>query len=148
MLERLYRNNVLTNLVFVLVLIVGVLSYLQMPREQDPTINFNWIDISTLAPGMAAEDVEKRVTDILEEGIRNVSDIKFVQSTSRDNFSNVLVRFNDLNERDFDKRTTDLRREIQGKQRQLPEGVEDPVIYEVTTERISNRNGCGDRGSE
>ncbi len=133
MLERLYQNHVLTNLVFVLVLIVGILSYLQMPREQDPTINFNWIDISTLAPGMAAQDVEQRVTDILEDGIRKVSDIKFVQSTSRDSFSNVLVRFNDLSEREFDKRTTDLRREIQDKQRQLPEGVEDPTIFEVTT---------------
>lgn len=133
MLERLYQNHVLTNLVFVLVMIVGVLSYLQMPRQQDPTINFNWIDISTLAPGMAAQDVEQRVTDILEEGIRKVSDIKFVQSTSRDSFSHVLVRFNELNEREFDKRINDLRREIQDKQRQLPEAVEDPSIFEVTT---------------
>lgn len=133
MLTRLYNNHVLTNLVFVLVLIVGVLSYFQMPREQDPTINFNWIDISTLAPGMAAQDVEKRVTDVLEEGIRKVGDIKFTQSTSRDSFSNVLVRFNDLDERTFDKRLNDLRRELQDKQRQLPEGVEDPYIYEVTT---------------
>ncbi len=133
MLEKLYQNHVLTNLVFVLVLLVGVLSYLQMPREQDPSINFNWIDISTLAPGMAAQDVEQRVTDILEDGIRKVGDIKFVQSTSRDSFSNVLVRFNDLDEREFDKRISDLRREIQDKQRQLPEGVEDPSIFEVTT---------------
>jgi len=133
MLETLYKNHVLTNLVFVLVLIVGVLSYFQMPREQDPTINFNWIDISTLAPGMAAQDVEKRVTDVLEEGIRKVGDIKFAQSTSRDSFSNILVRFNDLDERTFDKRLNDLRRELQDKQRQLPVGVEDPYIYEVTT---------------
>ena len=133
MLARLYQNHVLTNLVFVLVLIVGVLSYLQMPRQQDPTINFNWIDISTLAPGMAAQDVEQRVTDIIEEGIRKVSDIKFVQSTSRDSFSNILVRFNELGEREFDKRLNDLRREIQDKQRQFPEGVEDPAISEITT---------------
>ena len=133
MLERLYQNHVLTNLVFVLVLIVGVLSYLQMPRQQDPTINFNWIDISTLAPGMAAQDVEQRVTDILEEGIRKVADIKFVQSTSRDSFSNILVRFNELDEREFDKRVNDLRREIQDKQGLLPNGVEDPGIAEITT---------------
>ncbi len=80
--ERILRNHVLTNLTFVLVLVVGVLSYLQMPREQDPTINFNWIDISTVAPGMAAEDVEKRVTDVLEEGIRRISDVNFVSSSS------------------------------------------------------------------
>ncbi len=133
MLQKLYQNHVLTNLVFVLVLIVGVWSYFLMPREQDPTINFNWIDISTLAPGMAAQDVETRITDILEEGIRKVGDIKFSQSTSRDSFSNILVRFNDLSEREFDKRLSDLRRELQDKQRLLPDSVEDPYIYEVTT---------------
>lgn len=133
MLQKLYQNHVLTNLVFVLVLIVGVWSYFLMPREQDPTINFNWIDISTLAPGMAAQDVEKRITDILEEGIRKVGDVKFSQSTSRDSFSNILVRFNDLSERQFDKRLNDLRRELQDKQRLLPDGIEDPYIFEVTT---------------
>jgi multidrug efflux pump subunit AcrB len=74
-LTGLYANHVLANLTFVLVLVVGFLSFMQMPREQDPEINFNWIDISTVVPGMAAEDVEKRVTDILEEAIENVSDI-------------------------------------------------------------------------
>ncbi len=133
MLQQLYKNNVLTNLVFILVLVVGVLSYMQMPREQDPTINFNWIDISTLAPGMAAEDVEKRVTDILEEGARKVSDIKFVESTSRDSYSNLLVRFNDIDPRTFDKRIADLRREIQNRESDLPDNVESPFIFEVTT---------------
>ncbi len=131
--ERFLSNHVLTNLVFVLVLVVGMLSYFLMPREQDPTINFNWIDISTVAPGMSAEDVEKRVTDVLEDGIRKVGDIKFVSSRSQDSFSNVLVRFNDLSEREFDKRITDLRREIQNRESELPDAVESPFIFEVTT---------------
>ena len=36
------------NLTFVLVMVVGVLSYLALPRQQDPTINFNWIIITTV----------------------------------------------------------------------------------------------------
>ena len=84
MFERLLRNHVLANITFLLVIAMGVSSYLVMPREQDPTINFNWIDITTVYPGASTPDVEQQVTNVLEDAIRKVSDIKFVSSNSRD----------------------------------------------------------------
>lgn len=134
MLLRLFRNHVLANLLFGLVIVMGVLSYSLMPREQDPTINFNWIDITTVQPGAATEDVEKRITDVIEEAVRKVPDIKFVSSTSRKGVSSILARFNDdIGDDEFDKRLTDLRREIQNKEDELPDEAESPVITEVTT---------------
>ncbi|HSH41668.1 MAG TPA: efflux RND transporter permease subunit [Arenicellales bacterium] len=130
---RLLQNHVLANLLFALVLAVGIASYLLLPRQQDPTINFNWIDITTVFPGASATDVEARVTDVLEEAIRNVSDIDFVSSNSREGVSSILVRFEDISEREFDQRVTSLRREIQNKDDELPDEVEDPYIFEVTS---------------
>ena len=104
LLRRLLKNHVLANAMFIVVLLVGTLTYIQMPRAQDPEINFNWISIVTFLPGASAEDVEKLVTDPLEEAIQQVADIKFVSSTSRESLSNILVRFNDISERMFDKR--------------------------------------------
>ena len=131
--QVLLRNHVLTNLTFILVLVVGFLSYLALPRQQDPTINFNWIIITTILPGAAALDVEKKVTDPLEDAIRKLQDVKFMSSSSRESFSNILVRFNDIDNRTFDKRVNDLRREIQNKEDELPEAAEDPVILEITS---------------
>jgi len=133
MLAKLFQNHVLANLTFVLVLTMGFLSYNLLPRQQDPTINFNWIDITTVLPGAAAEDVEKRVTEVLEKKIRQISDIKFVSSLSRESISNVLVRFNDIPERTFDKRTADLRREVQNAESELPPDADSPVIFEITS---------------
>ncbi|WP_455200350.1 efflux RND transporter permease subunit, partial [Kaarinaea lacus] len=134
LLRRLIKNHVLANAMFVVVLLVGTLTYIQMPRAQDPEINFNWISIVTFLPGASAEDVEKLVTDPLEEAIAQVADIKFVSSTSRENMSNILVRFNDITERVFDKRVNDLRREVQSKTNaELPEDVDDPQILEITS---------------
>ena len=133
-LQRLLQNHVLANATFVVVLLVGVLTYFKMPRAQDPEINFNWISIVTRLPGASAEDVEKLVTDPLEEAIQQVADIKFVSSTSRESLSNILVRFNDISERIFDKRLNDLRREVQSKTNaELPELVDDPQILEITS---------------
>ncbi|MEN8214273.1 MAG: efflux RND transporter permease subunit, partial [Pseudomonadota bacterium] len=80
MWDILLRNHVLANLTFVLVLVVGLLSYQLLPRQQDPTINFNWIVITTILPGAAALDVEQKVTDPLEDAVRKVQDIKFLSS--------------------------------------------------------------------
>ena len=113
MIRRLLSNHVLVNLAFVLVLAVGTWSYLTLPRQQDPTLNFNWIVITTILPGASALDVEKKVTDPIEDALRNIKDIKFVSSNSRGSVSSILVRFQDISERDFDKRVSDLRREIQ-----------------------------------
>jgi multidrug efflux pump subunit AcrB len=134
MLRKILENHVLANITFVVILVVGSLAYLQMPRSQDPEINFNWISVLTTLPGASAEDVEKLVTDPLEEGIQKVPDTRFVSSNSREGISSILVRFNDINERTFDKRLNDLRREVQNKAAaELPDAAEDPLILEITT---------------
>jgi len=132
--RTLLTNHPLVNILFSVVLIMGVVSYLQMPREQDPEINFNFVSILTVLPGTTAADVEELVTAPLEDALRNVQNIRFVSSSSRENISNILVRFRELNEREFDKRVTDLRREIQSKTNdELPADVEDPYIMEITS---------------
>ncbi|WGZ93852.1 MAG: efflux RND transporter permease subunit [Candidatus Thiothrix putei] len=133
MYRRLIQNHVLANLTFVLVLIIGFTAYNTMPRQQDPTINFNWISIITALPGASAEDVEKRVTDPLEDAIRGIPDMKFVSSNSRANISSLLVRFEDIDERTFDKRLADLRREIQNAENLLPAEAMDSIVLEITT---------------
>ncbi len=134
LLERLLQHHVLANLTFVLVLVMGTLSYFSLPKEKDPTINFNWIQINTFMPGASPEDIEKRVTQPLEEGIARVSDIRFISSTSRASMSSIIVRFEDISERLFDKRLADLRREIQYiDNARLPEEADSPFIIELTS---------------
>ncbi|RFA29238.1 cation transporter [Alkalilimnicola ehrlichii] len=134
LLRAFLSNHVLANIAFVVVIILGVLAYLALPRAQDPEVNFNWISIITAFPGASAADVEKLVTDPLEEAIENVPDIRFVSSTSREGLSDILVRFDDIGTRAFERRLNDLRREVQNKSSQeLPVAAEDPLIREITT---------------
>lgn len=134
MLKSLLTNHPLVNILFLVVFMMGLISYLSMPREQDPEINFNWVIVRTILPGASAEDVEQLVTGPLEDAIRNVQDIRWVISTTRENASNILIRFRDLSEREFDKRINDIRREVQAKSNdELPDEAEDPYILEVTT---------------
>ncbi|HRX71622.1 MAG TPA: efflux RND transporter permease subunit [Candidatus Competibacteraceae bacterium] len=133
-IRALITNHPLANIAFVVVILMGLIAYSRMPREQDPEINFNWINIATVLPGASAEDVEKRVTNPLEDAVRKVQDTKFVISSSREGLSNILVRFRDIPLRVFDKRVNDLRREIQNQaSAELPIEAEDPEILEITS---------------
>ena len=133
MYRLLLQNHVLANLTFILILAIGYLSYQGMPRQQDPTINFNWISIITILPGASAEDVESRITDPIEDSINGIADINFVSSNSRENTSSVLVRFEDLKPEVYDKRLADLRRELQSVQAQLPIETIESRIIEITS---------------
>ncbi len=134
MYKSLLTNHPLVNILFTVVLVMGATSYMEMPREQDPEINFNWVMVTTVLPGASAEDVEELVTGPLEDALRNVQDIRWVISTTRENSSSILIRFRDLSETLFDKRINDVRREIQNKANdELPEDITDPHILEITT---------------
>ncbi len=134
MYKSLLTNHPLVNILFVVVLVMGAMSYLNLPREQDPEINFNWVMVNTVLPGASAEDVEELVTGPLEDAIRNVQDIRWVISSTRESSSSILVRFRDLSESMFDKRINDVRREVQNKANdEVPEDATDPYILEVTT---------------
>ena len=133
-MRSLLTNHPLANIAFVVVMLLGLISYSQMPREQDPEINFNWVNITTVLPGASAEDVERLITNPLEDAIQGVADIRFVSSSSRESVSSMLVRFREINERTFDKRMNDLRREIQNKAAsELPSEASEPRILEITT---------------
>jgi len=132
--QALIRNHPLANITFVVVLLMGVLAYLSMPREQDPEINFNWLIVTSVLPGAAAEDVERKVTQPLEDAVAKIGDIRFISSISRESVSTVLVRFRDMPASTFDKHVSDLRREVQATaDRDLPPEVDDPRVDEITT---------------
>ncbi len=132
--QALIRNHPFANITFAVVLLMGVLAYLNMPREQDPEINFNWLIVTAVLPGAGAGDVEKKVTQPLEDAVARIGDIRFISSVSREGVATVLVRFRDIPAATFDKRVADLRREVQAAaDRDLPAEVDDPTVDEITT---------------
>ncbi len=133
MLKRLLQNHALANLAFLLVVVMGLIAYIEMPREQDPSIDLNWVNITTTLPGASASDVEKRVTEPLEEALEKVADIRFISSNSLQDASSILVRFDEIDDETFRSRLADVRREVQNKLGELPDEAEQPDIVEINT---------------
>ena len=76
-------------------LYIGFTSYNAMPRENFPEIVDTKVYISTPYPGNTAEDIERLITDPLEEKLKNVSNVVDITSTSQEDYSIITVEFDE-----------------------------------------------------
>lgn len=89
-------NNKTTMYVLItLILILGTGAYFSMPRENFPEIKETKIYISSIYPGNTAEDVEKLITDPIEDKLKTVSNVVEITSTSQEDYSIVIVEFDE-----------------------------------------------------
>ncbi|MEM6394124.1 MAG: efflux RND transporter permease subunit, partial [Planctomycetota bacterium] len=91
----MYRNGYLLWLTIAVVLMAGGSAFLNLPREEDPRIVQRGASVLTLLPGSSAERVEALVTEVLEREIREVDEIKTIESTSRAGVSRISIELKD-----------------------------------------------------
>lgn len=89
-------NNKTTMYVLIaLILFLGTGAYFSMPRENFPEIKETKIYISSIYPGNTAEDIEKLITDPIEDKLKTVSNVVEITSTSQEDYSIVIVEFDE-----------------------------------------------------
>jgi len=75
--------------------IMGLSAYFSMPREDFPEVKETKIYISTPFPGNTAEDIERLITDPLEDELKNISNVVKLTSTSQEDYSIITVEFDE-----------------------------------------------------
>lgn len=89
-------NNKTTMYVLIaLILVLGAQAFFDMPRENFPEIKETKIYISSIYPGNTAEDIEKLITDPLEDKLKTVSNVVDIESTSQEDYSMITVEFDE-----------------------------------------------------
>ncbi|WP_397363772.1 efflux RND transporter permease subunit [Olleya sp. R77988] len=89
-------NNKTTMYVLtLLILVLGTGAYFSMARESFPEIKETKIYISSVYPGNTAEDIEKLITDPIEDKLKTVSNVIEITSTSQEDYSIVVVEFDE-----------------------------------------------------
>jgi multidrug efflux pump len=74
---------------------LGLSAYFEMPREDFPEIVETKIYVSTPYPGNTAEDIERLITDPLEDNLKNLSNIVEIVSTSQEDYAIITVEFDE-----------------------------------------------------
>lgn len=77
----------------VAVLVFGVMSYVKMTPDLMPNMDYPYVVVVTTYPGAAPEEVEAVVTKPMEQSMATLNDIKNVTSTSAENYSMLVLEF-------------------------------------------------------
>ncbi|MBD0833545.1 efflux RND transporter permease subunit [Aestuariibaculum sediminum] len=89
-------NNKTTMYVLIVVIFyLGVSAFFSMPRENFPEVNETKIYVSSIFPGNTAEDIEKLITDPLEDRLKTVSNVVEITSTSQEDYGMLMVEFDE-----------------------------------------------------
>lgn len=88
-------NTRLLILMTALLMVSGISAFMTLPRAEDPVIINRYANITTSFPGASAQRVETLVTEVIENKLRELSEVKLVSSTSRPGVSIVTLELND-----------------------------------------------------
>lgn len=121
-------RHLLTNLIFIAVLVGGIISWQNVKKEELPDVTFDRIRISANYPGATAEEVEHFVTKEIEDAVEGLDGVYRVTSSSSQGSARVTVEL----EQDYPRRDeaiTEIRNAVSDVD--LPEDVRDDPSVRV-----------------
>tara|TARA_R110000868_G_scaffold259361_9_gene517439 strand:- start:39313 stop:42885 length:3573 start_codon:yes stop_codon:yes gene_type:complete len=123
------NNRISVLVLLVLVAVMGIVSYLTIPKESFPSINVPNIFVVTIYPGVSPEDMESLVTRKLEDELGNISEVKEMTSTSSEGYSNINLEFDPSV--DIEDALQKVREKVDLAKPELPEDAEEPTVQEI-----------------
>lgn len=118
-----------TILLGIVLMLAGVYAAIAIPKESSPEIQIPIGIIVTVLPGASSEDVERLVTNKIEDRVLGVEQVSKVTSTSGDGVSSITVEF--AASADIDKSIQLLKDEVDKVRPELPAEAEDPNVTDV-----------------
>jgi multidrug efflux pump subunit AcrB len=116
-------------MVMTVCVLAGFYSLVQIPKESSPEVIVPIGIVTTVLRGGGGEDVEKLVTNKLEEEIINVENIDKVTSSSQEGISIISAQFDAS--ADIEKSIQDLKDAVDRGKTKLPSDAEEPVVTKV-----------------
>lgn len=125
--EICIRRPIFTWVLVAIPVVLGVVAYSNLGVDLFPKVDFPVVGISATLPGASAEEMETTVTKLIEEAVNQVSGLDELRTTTREGVSTVVAQFK--LEKNGDVAAQEVRDKISTLTRQLPEGMEPPVVY-------------------
>lgn len=132
-------------------LLMGVFSYFNLGREEDPSFTIKTMVIQTRWPGATQDETLYQVTDRIEKKLEELDSLDYVKSYTRPGESTIMVFLRDTTKAgDIPQIWYQVRKKIQDIRGQFPQGIQGPAfndefgdvygsIYAFTADGLSMR---------
>jgi len=121
------KRPITTLSVFLVILIIGLVSLSKLGIDLMPDITLPAVTITTVYTGAGTEDVERRLTEVIEDAVSTVPNVDKVVSKSMENISSVVVFFKWGT--DIDAASLDIREAMSVVGPIMPSDAKDPMIF-------------------
>ena len=123
------KRPVFAAVIALLIAVVGVVGFLSLSVREYPAVDPPIVSVDTTYIGAAANVVETRVTQVLEDRLSGLEGLQTVSSRSRDGQSSITLEF--APGRSVDEAANDVRDRVGAAARDLPNEVDPPTIRKV-----------------
>ncbi len=124
-----FRKGHLLALSIIIILVAGLSAINSLPRLEDPRIDLRNVIVLTPYPGASAQRVEALISDVLEDELRELYEVKEVKSTSRAGFSTVQVELQDWIDNSSNQQVfAKIRDAIDDASKLFPQGAGLPIL--------------------
>ncbi len=125
---RFAQHKVAANLLMLILLISGIYGLNKLNRQFFPNFATDFIVVKVIWPGASAEDVEQSVVRPLEQELRNLNDVKEMNSTSRRGVASVVIEYDEGTDMGL---ALNQAKEFVGLIRNLPADSEPPEVTKI-----------------
>lgn len=132
--EIAVRRPVFTMVVYFATTLFGLVALTRLSLDLYPEIENPIVSVVTSYPGASSWDVEEKVTKPLEKGLGILPGLKEINSKTMEGLSVVFLKFQ--YDRDLDAAVADIRNALDWVKRQLPDSVEEPMLFKFNTAYI------------
>lgn len=116
-------------------IILGYLSYLWMPKLEDPIAPVKQAMVIVVYPGASAHEVEIKVAQLMEDGLRSLPNINEVRSECSPSMLMLTVEFRmELPKAELEQHLDLIRRKVSDLRMRLPQGCYDPIVVDDMTD--------------
>jgi len=120
---------VFTSMLVAVWVFLGAFSYLALSVDLFPGIDIPYVTVTTIYPGAGPEEVEREITEPVEDAISTIANLESLTSFSQENVSTVIVEF-DYNV-DGDLAAIEVKDKVDAIRATLPSDAEAPTILKL-----------------
>ena len=118
----------------IIAIVFGVVALYSMTPDLMPNVSAPYSIVVTSMPGASAEEVEKEITEPLEQQLATLPKLNSISSTSADNYSAITLEFTD--DADMDSMSVDTRDKIDQIEGNFPEAASKPVVMKMSMDMM------------
>ncbi|HTY49146.1 MAG TPA: efflux RND transporter permease subunit [Steroidobacteraceae bacterium] len=123
------RHPVTPIVLFVVLFAIGVVSFIRLPIDQNPDIEYPVVSVNVSQPGAAPSEIETQIVQKIEGAVAGIGNVHHISSTASEGSAETDIEFQIGTP--IDRAVSDVRDAVAKVRADLPQGIQEPLVSRV-----------------